>query len=72
MEKFTLETLATFKGSFIIEAESEAKAREIFDKHCAMGMLKEPRGYHDAVIDFSIDMHPDTEVVVSVSKEPKR
>lgn len=72
LKRFELKTLATFEGTFIIDANSEEEARTIFDKNCRMGMLRDPMtDDDDAVFDYSVDMHPSKEEVVSVSILPK-
>ena len=71
-KKFYLETRATFKGIFIIEANSKEEAREIFNEDCSMGMLREPYTDNESVVDFSVSMHPESESILSVTLKTKK
>lgn len=71
MKRFQLDTIAVFEGKFIIDAKSEDEARTIFDKHCRMGILRDPMSDVDEVIDFSVDMHPLMESITCVTILPK-
>lgn len=72
MPKFKLITQATFEGTFIINANNKDEAQSIFDKECAMGMLRDPRSDSDNVTDFMVNMHPSAEVILSITQLPKK
>jgi len=57
MKTYRVKTKYVFSGTFIVEAESQAQARELVEKNCGMEMrsgVHAPSGY-----SWSFSTHPD-------------
>jgi len=63
MNKYTLDVVFSFKGNVTILADSEAEAREIFNKHFSVCLGRDIQtGSYDEEVAWAFPVHPEKQI----------